>query len=262
MSFSIIIPSRFSSTRLPGKPLLDIAGKPMIQWVYERSIQSDAENVIIATDDQRIVEVCRQFTSNVMLTSVDHLSGTDRLQEAVNRQAFAEDHIVVNVQGDEPLIPPEVINQVANNLAINHSAGISTLCEKIENVEDLSNPNAVKVVCDINEKALYFSRAAVPWSREWPSPKDHSAAALKSRESILLNSGFHWYRHIGIYAYRVSILNQFVQWPATNNERCESLEQLRALDNGVTIHCQQAIANIPAGVDTQDDLVNVRALLQ
>ena len=262
MSFSIIIPSRFGSTRLPGKPLLDIAGKPMIQWVYERSMQSEAENVIIATDDQRIANACHKFSANVVLTSADHLSGTDRLQEVVRGQSFQDDHVVVNVQGDEPLIPPEVINQVAQNLVHYKSAGISTLCEKIGNVADLFNPNHVKVVRDANDEALYFSRAAVPWSREWPSAEDHSPAALKSREALFLNSDFHWYRHIGIYAYRVSILNQFVQWPATSNERNESLEQLRALDNGVTIHCQEAVTNVPSGVDTQDDLIKVRKLLQ
>ena len=234
----------------------------MIQWVYERSMQSEAENVIIATDDQRIANACHKFSANVVLTSADHLSGTDRLQEVVCGQSFQDDHVVVNVQGDEPLIPPEVINQVANNLVHYTSAGISTLCEKIGNVADLFNPNHVKVVRDANDKALYFSRAAVPWSREWPSADDHSPVALKSREALFLNSDFHWYRHIGIYAYRVSILNQFVQWPVSNNECCESLEQLRALDNGVTIHCQEAVANVPAGVDTQDDLIKVRTLLQ
>ena len=262
MSFSVIIPSRFGSTRLPGKPLLDIAGKPMIQWVYERAIQSDAENVIIATDDQRIADACHKFSANVVLTSADHLSGTDRLQEVVRRQSFLDDHVVVNVQGDEPLIPPEVINQVAKNLVHYTLAGISTLCEKIDNVADLFNPSKVKVIRDANDEALYFSRAAVPWIREWPSLDDLSPAALKSREAIFLNSECHWYRHIGIYAYRTSILNQFVQWPASSNERSESLEQLRALDNGVTIHCQEAVVNIPAGVDTQDDLVKVRKLLQ
>ena len=234
----------------------------MIQWVYERSLQSEAENVIIATDDQRIANACNKFAANVVLTSADHLSGTDRLQEAVRGQLFQDDHVVVNVQGDEPLIPPAVINQVAQNLVNYKSAGISTLCERIYNVADLFNPNNVKVVRDVNDEALYFSRAAVPWSRKWPSADDHSPAALSSREAIFLNSDFHWYRHIGIYAYRVSILNQFVQWPATSNERNESLEQLRALDNGVTIHCQEAVSNVPASVDTQDDLAKVRTLLK
>lgn len=261
MSFSIVIPSRFGSTRLPGKPLLDIAGKPMIQWVYEQTLKSNAVSVMIATDDVRIFDVCKSFTSDVMLTSIDHLSGTDRLQEVVANLSFPDDHIVVNVQGDEPLIPPMVINQVANNLSQHNSAGISTLCEKIDNITELLNPNAVKVVCDVNDQALFFSRAPVPWCREWPSMDQINSAAIAERESLFLNSGLHWFRHIGIYAYRVDTLNQFVRWPASNNETCESLEQLRALDNGIKIHCQEARVKIPAGVDTQDDLLKVRELL-
>ena len=262
MSFSIIIPSRYGSNRLPGKPLLDIAGKTMIQRVYEQCMKSEAKQVIIATDDQRIVDTCQQFSAEVILTSIDHLSGTDRLHEVVTQKAFPSDHVVVNVQGDEPLIPHDAINQVANNLDRNTSAGISTLCEKIVSANDLFNPNTVKVVRGRGDEAVFFSRAPVPWCRGWPSMDHQDSISISARESLFLNSETRWYRHIGIYAYRVEVLKQFVEWPASHNECSESLEQLRALDNGVKIHCQETLVNIPHGVDTEQDLKKVRELLQ
>ncbi len=250
MSFSVIIPARFASTRLPGKPLLDIAGKPMIQRVYEQACLSEARRVIIATDDQRIADVALAFGAEVCLTAAEHPSGTDRLQEVVKRQGFYADDIVVNVQGDEPLIPPRIINQVAHNLAAEPQASIATLSEAIEDVESLLNPNVVKVVADSSGRALYFSRAPIPW------PRDSFA-----RQPDQMPSQGHYQRHIGIYAYRVKLLNDFVQWPPCPLEQTECLEQLRAMWNGAYIHVEQADEALPAGVDTQQDLERIRQLL-
>lgn len=249
MSFSVVIPARYASTRLPGKPLLDIAGKPMIQHVYERAIQSSAEQVIIATDDPRIAEVAAGFNAPVCMTLASHESGTDRLQEVVTRLQMDNQHIVVNVQGDEPLIPAAVIDQVAENLSSNPNAGISTLVERITDVDDIFNPNAVKAVMDNTGRALYFSRAPVPWAR------DAFSDEVKS-----LPTAVNYYRHIGIYAYRVEFLHQFVQWSPGLLEQTEKLEQLRAMENGVDIHIEEAVEAIPAGIDTQADLDKVRAL--
>jgi 3-deoxy-manno-octulosonate cytidylyltransferase (CMP-KDO synthetase) len=248
MSFSIIIPARYASTRLPGKPLVDIAGKTMIQRVYEQAKKSDASRVIIATDDQRIADVAVLFGAEVAMTAADHESGTDRLQEVVSQFEFSDQHIVVNVQGDEPLIPPAVINQVAADLANNETAGIATLVEEIDNIDAVFNPNVVKVTIDQFGRALYFSRAPIPWARgNFDSDKPALAAAT------------NYYRHIGIYAYRVSLLNQFVRWPASSLELTEKLEQLRALENGVTIMANIACETMPAGIDTQQDLEALRA---
>lgn len=249
MSFSVIIPARFASSRLPGKPLADIASKPMIQHVYERAKQSQAERVIIATDDQRIVEAAEQFGAQVVMTDPNHDSGTDRLQEVVSALALDNQHIVVNVQGDEPLIPPSVINQVANNLAEHTQSAIATLIEKIQDYDTVMDPNAVKVVMGEQGNALYFSRAPIPWHR------DHFA------EHNNLPATHQFFRHIGIYAYRVKFLHDFVTWPAGKLESIEKLEQLRALENGAKIHAAQAVETIPAGVDTPTDLDKVRAVV-
>ncbi|WP_210396334.1 3-deoxy-manno-octulosonate cytidylyltransferase [Motiliproteus sediminis] len=249
MSFTVIIPARFSSSRLPGKPLLEINGKPMIQHVYERACASEARAVIVATDDQRIAEAATAFGADVCVTSADHPSGTDRLQEVVRQRGFYADDIVVNVQGDEPMIPPRIINQVAHNLAAEPRAVIATLSEPVEDTETLLNPNAVKVVSDAEGRALYFSRAPIPWPRDAFAGDELPAA---------LPTGFDYQRHIGIYAYRVKLLNDFVRWPSCELERTESLEQLRALWNGAFIHVDRADEAVPAGVDTLDDLEQVR----
>lgn len=252
MSFSVIIPARFGSSRFPGKPLADIAGKPMVQHVYERACQSDAARVLVATEDDRIADAARGFGAEVCLTSPDHPSGTDRLQEVVSRLGFDSDEIVVNVQGDEPLVPPSIINQVAANLAANPQAGIATLSEPVEDVQGMLNPNVVKVVTDRTGMALYFSRATIPWPRDAFAPG-------QAREQ--LPEGFVWQRHIGIYAYRVRLLNEFVQWPPAAIESTECLEQLRALWNGARIHVAEALELPPPGVDTPEDLERLRALL-
>ena len=251
MTYTVVIPARYGSTRLPGKPLLEIHGKPMVQWVWEQAKRSAAERVVIATDDARIVDIAEAFGAQVRMTSPHHPSGTDRLQQVVAELSLSKDHIVVNVQGDEPLIPPQVIDQVANNLARHPQAGIATLCERINSIEVLTNPNVVKVVSSAQGMALYFSRAPIPWPRD---------AFMQGPETLPANGA--WYRHIGIYAYRTGFLHQFVSWPVAPQEQLESLEQLRALHNGVSIHVDQAMQRVPAGVDTADDLDFVRRLLQ
>ncbi|AZD14722.1 3-deoxy-manno-octulosonate cytidylyltransferase (CMP-KDO synthetase) [Pseudomonas sp. NFPP07] len=250
-AFTVVIPARFASTRLPGKPLHLIAGKPMIQHVWEQACKSAAQRVVVATDDARIVEACQGFGAEAVLTREDHNSGTDRLAEVASQLGLAADAIVVNVQGDEPLIPPAVIDQVAANLAAHTEASMATLAEPIEDVETLFNPNVVKVVSDINGLALTFSRATLPWARD---------AFAKNRD--LLPEGVPYRRHIGIYAYRAGFLHDFVNWGPCWLENTESLEQLRALWHGVRIHVADALEAPPGGIDTAEDLERVRRLLE
>lgn len=245
MSFIVVIPARYQSTRLPGKPLLDIAGKPMLHHVVERAASSAADAVYVATDDERIQHSCQVLGDRVIMTSTEHQSGTDRIEEVARKLGLGDDAIVVNVQGDEPMIPPEVINQVAADLASHPEAQICTLYEDIDNDADVLNPNIVKVVVDTNGYALYFSRAPIPFPRG-----NSTQTNLKGYK-----------RHIGIYAYRVKVLHAFVNWPLCELESTEQLEQLRALHNGSRIRIQKACAAIPAGVDTPEDLDKVRKLL-
>lgn len=252
MSFYVVIPARYASTRLPAKPLLEIAGKPMIQHVYERACESAAREVIIATDDARIAAAAEGFHARVCMTSADHQSGTDRLQEVARQLGLDETEIVVNVQGDEPLIPAAVINQVATNLAHVEDASVATLAEPIHTYADFINPNIVKVVSDHRGCALYFSRAPIPW------PRGHFAQDKVNT----LPDDFPSRRHIGIYAYRVGLLNRFVQWPPAPLEKIESLEQLRVLWQGAMIHVADACAPVPGGVDTLNDLQRVKAILE
>ncbi|WP_324734169.1 3-deoxy-manno-octulosonate cytidylyltransferase [Pseudomonas paeninsulae] len=248
--FTVVIPARYASSRLPGKPLQDIAGKPMIQHVWEQACKSSAQQVVVATDDARIVEACRGFGAQVLLTRIDHNSGTDRLAEVAAALGLTPDAIVVNVQGDEPLIPPALIDQVAANLAANPQAAVATLAEPIDEVAALFNPNVVKVTSDRNGLALTFSRAPLPWARD---------AFAASREQLPANVPYR--RHIGIYAYRAQFLHDFVAWGPCWLEDAECLEQLRALWHGVRIHVADALQAPPAGVDTQEDLERVRRLL-
>lgn len=254
MSFTVVIPARYASSRLPGKPLADIAGKPMIQHVCERAAESRAQRVVVATDDARIEQACRGFGAEVVMTSPHHASGTDRLEEVAGKLDLDPDHRVVNVQGDEPLIAPELINQVADNLEQYPEAAIATLCERLHDVHQVFNPNVVKVVCDARGMAHYFSRSPIPWARDfWPEGAHPDELALPD------NIGY--FRHIGIYGYRASVLREFVQWPPAPTERVESLEQLRALYNGALIHVDIADQPPAPGVDTEADLERVRALL-
>jgi len=254
MSFTVVIPARYASSRLPGKPLAMIAGKPMIRHVCERAAESRASRVVVATDDRRIEEACRGFGAEVILTSPNHASGTDRLEEVVRRLGFASDHRVVNVQGDEPLLPAELINQVADNLEYHPEAAISTLCERLHDPRQVFNPNVVKVVFDARGMAHYFSRAPIPWARDfWPA----SAAG----ENVDLPDSIGYFRHIGIYGYRVSVLSDFVRWVPAPTEQVEALEQLRALYNGAAVHVDIADRPPAPGVDTVEDLERVRKLM-
>jgi 3-deoxy-manno-octulosonate cytidylyltransferase (CMP-KDO synthetase) len=239
MSFVVVIPARYHSTRLPGKPLLEIAGKSMIQRAWEGAKQSSADAVIVATDDQRIYQAVRDFGADVEMTSIDHSSGSDRVQEVVQKLGFSPDQIVVNVQGDEPLLPSELIDQVAINLKNTPPAGIATLASVLTKESEFKNPNVVKVVRDKNGFALYFSRSPIPQSLTFKS----------------VDVGF---KHIGIYAYRLGVLNRFVSYPIGDLERVERLEQLRALENGIQIHVGIVEHDLPKGVDTQADLDHAR----
>ncbi len=240
MDFVVIIPARYASQRLPGKPLLDIEGKPMVQRVYERATESRATEVIVATDDARVYDAVCSFGGNACMTSSTHTSGTDRLQEVAAIKGYGGDQIVVNVQGDEPLMPAEAIDQVAANLQ-RHVAQIATLSEAITEYDDFADPNVVKVVVGEDGYALYFSRAPIPW------PRDAAAHRLPA----------NCQKHLGIYAYRVAFLDDFVTWAPTEIEQTEKLEQLRALWHGVRIHTDESCAPIPPGVDTQSDLLRV-----
>lgn len=250
MSFSVVIPARYGSTRLPGKPLLDIAGKPMVQRVWDQARLSGADEVIVATDDERIQAAAEAFGATVCMTHADHPSGTDRLQQVASIRGWDDERIVVNVQGDEPLIPPVLIDQVAQNLAQHPEAGIATLCEQVVDRAELTNPNAVKVVADVKGLALYFSRATIPWPREAFSASDDAMPEGQ------------WNRHIGIYAYRTAFLHRYVTWAPAPLEQLEQLEQLRALYQGERIHVARVLENVPAGVDTPEDLEAIRKLLE
>ncbi|MBV1932106.1 MAG: 3-deoxy-manno-octulosonate cytidylyltransferase, partial [Porticoccaceae bacterium] len=245
------IPARYASSRLPAKPLRDIAGQMLVERVYHQACLSKAARVLVATDDERIVSAVKDFGGEVVLTSAEHASGTDRLAEVAAELGLGDDEIVVNVQGDEPLIPPAVIDQVAANLAANPSADVATLSEPITSVESLLDPNVVKVVTDTNQCALYFSRAPIPW------PRDHFAQSQAS-----LPESYAYRRHIGLYAYRAGLLHKFVSWPMADLEQTEALEQLRFLYQGVKIHVADARESVPPGVDTEADLQAVVNLLE
>ncbi|MEW5287852.1 3-deoxy-manno-octulosonate cytidylyltransferase [Erwinia papayae] len=247
MSFVAIIPARFASTRLPGKPLVDIHGKPMVVHVMERARESGAERVIVATDNQDVARAVENAGGEVCMTRADHQSGTERLAEVIGHYQFADDTVIVNVQGDEPMIPPVIIRQVADNLA-NSTAGMATLAVPISSAEEAFNPNAVKVVRDAQGYALYFSRATIPWDRE---------RFAVSRDAI----GDHFLRHIGIYAYRAGFIRRYVTWQPSPLEQTELLEQLRVLWYGEKIHVDVAKTIPGVGVDTPEDLIRVRAAM-
>ena len=251
MSFTVIIPARFASSRLPGKPLADIAGKPMIQHVFEKAQQSGASRVIIATDNEQVEKAAKAFGAEVCMTSEAHNSGTERLAEVVSKLGIADDEIIVNIQGDEPLIPPVIVSQVAENLA-KFNVNMATLAVKIHEAEELFNPNAVKVVTDKDGYVLYFSRSVIPYDRDqFMQLEDTSKAQLADA----------YLRHIGIYAYRAGFIKQYVQWAPTQLENLEKLEQLRVLWYGERIHVELA-KEVPAvGVDTAEDLEKVRLIL-
>ncbi|TCP97639.1 3-deoxy-manno-octulosonate cytidylyltransferase (CMP-KDO synthetase) [Cricetibacter osteomyelitidis] len=250
MSFTVIIPARFASSRLPGKPLADIAGKPMIAHVVEKARLSGARRVIVATDNLDVKSAVENL-AEVCLTSEKHNSGTERLAEVVEKLAIPDDEIIVNIQGDEPLIPPVIVQQVADNLA-KYQVNMASLAVEIHEAEELFNPNAVKVLTDKDGYVLYFSRAVIPWDRD-----QFAKTTDPKRVQLMAN----YLRHIGIYAYRAGFIKQYVQWEPTALEKIESLEQLRVLWNGEKIHVELA-KEVPAvGVDTLEDLEKVRSIL-
>jgi 3-deoxy-manno-octulosonate cytidylyltransferase (CMP-KDO synthetase) len=245
----VIIPARFGASRLPGKPLLDVAGRPLIQWVWECARASGAASVLVATDDARIRSVAAGFGADVAMTSADHVSGTDRIAEVVRTRALSPEAIVINLQGDEPLMPPTVPGRVAAALAEHPECGIATAAAPISSLAEFLDPSCVKALRGVSGEALYFSRACVPWPRDAASadrPEDFSRA----------------FRHIGIYGYRVKSLLEFAAWPPTPLETTEKLEQLRALEHGMRIHVVALPEAPPAGVDTPEDLEAVRARLR
>lgn len=248
-AFIAVIPARFASTRLPGKPLLEIAGDPMVAHVWRRAGESGAARVVVATDDARIRAALDPLGAEVVMTRSDHPSGTDRLAEVAERLGLADDAVLVNVQGDEPLIPPALIDQVAARLFDDPGASIATLAEPIGDVQTLFNPNVVKVVRALSGRALYFSRAPIPWDRE----------AFASRPELLETDA--WLRHIGLYAYRAGFLAEYRNWLPSPLEQLEQLEQLRALHHGHAIQVTLAGQPHPAGVDTAEDLARVRESL-
>ncbi|WP_340677711.1 3-deoxy-manno-octulosonate cytidylyltransferase [Paraglaciecola sp.] len=249
MNFSVIIPARYASTRFPGKPLVDINGKPMVQHVYERAIESGASKVIVATDDARIAKVVSDFGGQYCMTGAHHESGTERLAEVIDMEGMLAHELVVNVQGDEPFIPAANIQQVAENLYHHQQAEMATLAVKITDVEEAFNPNVVKVVTDKQGFAMYFSRATIPYDR-----------SRFLDEEIIDEIGDYYLRHIGIYAYRAGFIKQYVSMSPSGIEQIESLEQLRVLWHGEKIHVDIARETPPAGIDTPEDLERILAL--
>jgi 3-deoxy-manno-octulosonate cytidylyltransferase (CMP-KDO synthetase) len=242
IGFKVVIPARYGSTRLPGKPLLPIAGKPMIQHVVERALASAAEEVLVATDDRRIADACLAFGADVVMTKTDHRSGSERIAEVIERRGWGDDVVVVNLQGDEPAMPSVLLDQVAGDLAGILGSGMSTLASPIRDRATLFDPHAVKVVTDAQGYALYFSRAPIPWHRD---------EFLGNGTELPTSVGF--LRHIGLYAYRAGFLKRYLTWAPSPIELAESLEQLRVLWHGERIHVAIAETAPGPGVDTASD---------
>ena len=254
MSYRIVIPARYGAERLPGKPLLDIHGKAMVVRVAEAAARSKAVEVVVATDDGRIVQAVTAAGHRALRTRTDHPSGSDRVMEVVEQCGWDEEDVIVNLQGDEPLMPPAVLDQLAGALADQPDLASATLCEPLTRRSDLGNPNVVKVVRAANGRALYFSRAPIPFHR------DHGHQ-VEGTQGDILPTGRRCWRHIGVYAYRVWALRRFVEIPLGELEKIEKLEQLRLLENGLDLLVEEACVAVPAGVDTGQDLERVRALL-
>jgi len=244
-SYKVVIPARYASTRLPGKLLLEIAGKPLLQHVFDSASASRAEQVVIATDDERIRTTAEAFGADVVMTSTAHKSGTDRIAEAVSILKEEDDTVIVNVQGDEYGLPPVIIDQLADELRRNPDKPMATLCEKITIAEQLENPNVVKVIMDMNNTAIYFSRSVIPWCG-------------KAVELTIEELPLQPYRHIGIYAYRAGFLKIYASLPHCPLEDAEKLEQLRVLYHGYKIHVEEACTSTGMEVNTREDLERVR----
>lgn len=254
MSFKVVIPARYASNRLPGKPLIDIAGKPMVVWVAEQAAKSGADAVIVATDHSAIADAVKQYGFNAVMTREDHVSGTDRIAEVVQQMGWEDETIIVNVQGDEPLIDPRLIQEVAQNLAEHVEAAIATACHSIHDTASMLNPNIVKVVMDIGGHALYFSRAPIPYARNVFAANQNIPQEIPANMPV--------YRHIGIYAYRAAFLKAYAGLAPAAIEYFEALEQLRTLWHGYKISVAITQYAPAAGVDTDEDLAQVRAILR
>ena len=250
MEYNIVIPARMASERLPGKPLLTIAGRPLIEHVFRQATQSSARLTVIATDDQQIFDAARNFGADVIMTALDHTCGSDRIAECADQLAWDDDQLIVNLQGDEPLMPPACLDQVAGLLRSVPAADVASLYWPLVSSEEIVNPDIVKVVLGEGGNALYFSRSVVPFPR---SPGSVESA---------LQSGFSWKRHVGLYAYRARALRAFSAALSTPLESAEKLEQLRFLETGRNIIMAQSCQLIPAGVDTSEDLERVRAIIE
>jgi 3-deoxy-manno-octulosonate cytidylyltransferase (CMP-KDO synthetase) len=259
-SFKVVIPARYASTRLPAKPLADIHGKPMILRVVERALASGADEVVVATDDDRVAEAVRSAGHQAALTRSDHASGSDRVMEVVQQRQWADQTLVINVQGDEPLIPPGVIRHLGEAMAARPEIPVGTVCERLDDAALLFDPNVVKVVRGERDQALYFSRAPIPYARDAFARAGVSNDGVMRAPPALPDEG-GWYRHVGIYAFRVEALRRFVAWPMGRLERLESLEQLRLLEHGVELLVVEALEAVPGGVDTPADLERVRHLV-
>jgi 3-deoxy-manno-octulosonate cytidylyltransferase (CMP-KDO synthetase) len=249
MKFNVVIPARLGSTRLPRKVLREVAGRPLVQHVWDAARRTRADEVVIATDDAEVREACRAFGADVQMTSARHPSGTDRIHEVARKRGWSASTIVVNLQGDEPLMPPALVRRAAQLLAADRGADIATLCHPLRSLEEWLNPNVVKVVMDGQGRALYFSRAPIPWQRDGAT-----------REAPRLPQGLA-FRHIGLYAYRVAALARFSKLAPALLERAEALEQLRALAAGMAIKVGITRDPPPRGVDTEEDMEAVKALL-
>ncbi|MFC0179440.1 3-deoxy-manno-octulosonate cytidylyltransferase [Thorsellia kenyensis] len=262
-NFIAIIPARYGSTRLPGKPLLDILGKPMIAHVIEKAQSAGAKKVIVATDNRNVFDTVEKFGATACMTREDHESGTERLAEVITQMGIDDNEIVINVQGDEPLAPPSIIRQLADNLA-NTDYEMATLATPITSWEEVFNPNVVKVVRGIHQQALYFSRATIPWDREHFAKLAGGALGHHSNsDSNLTNllNDMSLLRHLGIYAYRAGFINKYINLTPSPLEKIELLEQLRVLWHGIALHVDLAKEVPQAGVDTQDDIERVRKYL-
>ena len=249
-AFHVVIPARFASVRLPGKPLATIAGRPMIQWAWERASESGAASVIVATDHEDVMAACNAFGAEAIMTSAHHASGTDRIAEVASRLGWDEEVVVVNVQGDEPLLPAVLIRQVAELLLLHPEADVGTLGTPIHELDEYLDPNVVKLVTAVDGSALYFSRAPIPWHRDGAA----QGLVTQARHEGAM-------RHLGLYSYRVGALQRLAANPPCRLELIERLEQLRALWLGMRIQADAALEVPPAGVDTAADLERINRLL-
>lgn len=261
VSFKVVIPARYASTRLPAKPLADIGGLPMIVRVVRQALAAGADEVVVATDDERVAAAVQAAGHVAAMTRSDHASGSDRVMEVVMDRGWSDDTLVLNVQGDEPLLPPAVIAALAAAMAAQPDVPVGTLCERLLESTLLFDPNVVKVVRDDRSRALYFSRAPIPYARDAFAAEGVAAVHGALRAPDRLAEGVAWLRHIGMYAYRVHALRQFVEWPPGRLEQIESLEQLRLLEHGVPLLVVDTPLPVPGGVDTPADLARVRALV-